>query len=413
MSETAAQHTNPLHLFAGFGVELEYMIVDRGSLDIRPIADKTLAAVAGEVVGDVERGALAWSNELVLHVIELKTNGPAPALTGLTELFQSDVRAINGLLEQWNACLMPSAAHPWMDPHVEARLWPHDNAVIYDTFNRIFDCRGHGWSNLQSAHLNLPFADDGEFVRLHAAVRLILPLIPAIAAASPFLDGRATGILDNRLQVYRRNCERIFSVTGHLIPEPVESITQYHERILGRIYDDLAPLDPEGVLRFEWANARGAIARFERQTIEIRVVDVQECPLADLAVLQAITTVVKLFTDADRSLRNRINALAPDRLLQSLLKTMRDGENAVIDDAEYLACLGISGPLEAGEIWRSLTARAGGVSGPEGAALEQILDHGTLATRLRNMTEIVNPENLRATYQALCACLENGQMLMP
>jgi len=261
--------------------------------------------------------------------------------------------------------------------------------------------------------LNLPFADDGEFVKLHAAIRLILPLIPAIAAASPFLDGLATGLLDNRLDMYRRNCEKIFSVTGHVIPEPVENISQYHERILGRIYDDLAPHDPEGVLRFEWANARGAIARFDRRTIEIRVVDIQECPLADLAVLQAITTVVRLFTDADRHLRNRINALASDRLFQSLLKTMRDGENAVIDDAEYLACLGISGSLDASAIWRTLIARAEGVSGPEGDALELILNHGTLATRLCNMTEVVNPENLRATYQALCACLEKGQMLMP
>ena len=31
-------------------------------------------AVAGEIVSDVEMGALAWSNELVLHVVELKTS---------------------------------------------------------------------------------------------------------------------------------------------------------------------------------------------------------------------------------------------------------------------------------------------------------------------------------------------------
>jgi len=413
MTEPMAQHASPLHLFEGFGVELEYMIVDRDSLDVRPIADRVLEAAAGELTGDVERGPLAWSNELVLHVIELKTNGPATTMTGLAGLFQNDVRAINGLLEPWNACLMPSAAHPWMDPYTQTRLWPHDNAEIYNAFNRIFDCRGHGWSNLQSAHLNLPFADDDEFARLHAAVRLVLPLIPGIASASPFLGGQDTGLLDSRLDAYRRNCERIFSVTGHVIPEPVESIAQYHERILQRIYDDLAPHDPEGVLRFEWANARGAIARFDRQTIEVRVVDVQECPVADLAVLGAIASVIRGFTQADHELRRRINALASDRLLQSLLKTMRDGEAAVIDDADYLACLGMPGSADAAKIWATLTARFGGPSGPEGEVLNRILTHGTLATRMRRMTGPVSPESLRATSRALCLCLENGHMLMP
>ncbi len=413
MSEPTVPSRGFLHLFEGFGVELEYMIVDRDSFDVRSIADRVLEAAAGEPTGDVERGPLAWSNELVLHVIEFKTNGPAPEMAGLADLFQDDVRAINRLLESRNACLMPSAAHPWMDPHTQSRLWPHDSAVIYSAFNRIFDCRGHGWSNLQSAHLNLPFADDEEFVRLHAAVRLVLPLIPGIAAASPFLDGRATGLLDSRLEAYRRNCARIFSVTGHVIPEPVESIAEYHDRILQRIYDDLAPHDPEGVLRFEWANARGAIARFDRRTIEIRVVDMQECPLADLAVLQAITCVVRGFTQANRDLRRRINALASERLLESLLKTVRDGEAAVIDDAAYLACLGMPAAADAAQIWSALIARFGGPSGPEAEALDCILNHGTLATRMLRLTGPATPESLRTTSRALCLCLEDGHMLLP
>jgi len=47
-----------------------------------------------------------------------------------------------------------------MDPNREMVIWPHDYSVVYEAFNRIFDCRGHGWANLQAVHLNLPFADD-------------------------------------------------------------------------------------------------------------------------------------------------------------------------------------------------------------------------------------------------------------
>ena len=63
-----------------FGVELEYMIVDRTSLDVSPVADRVLEAAAGEIVGDVELGEISWSNELALHVIELKTSQPASSV---------------------------------------------------------------------------------------------------------------------------------------------------------------------------------------------------------------------------------------------------------------------------------------------------------------------------------------------
>ena len=79
--------------------------------------------VTGEY-DDYEGEKIAWSNELVLHVIELKTNGPAPSLDPLPELFQSDVRRINSILRSRDARLMPTAMHPWMDPATETRLWP-------------------------------------------------------------------------------------------------------------------------------------------------------------------------------------------------------------------------------------------------------------------------------------------------
>ena len=124
---------------------------------------------------------------------------------------------------------MPTAMHPWMDPN-DVELWPHGTRVIYDTFDRIFSCKGHGWANLQSLQINLPFAGDEEFARLHAAIRFLLPILPGLAASSPIIDGERNGILDNRLVVYRSNCARIPSVTGEVVPEPIGSIGEYHER---------------------------------------------------------------------------------------------------------------------------------------------------------------------------------------
>ena len=42
-------------LFSAFGIEIEYMIVDRETLSVLPVADKVLAAAAGkEGAGDAD-----------------------------------------------------------------------------------------------------------------------------------------------------------------------------------------------------------------------------------------------------------------------------------------------------------------------------------------------------------------------
>lgn len=188
----------PFHAFTVYGVELEYMIVDRLTLSVLPINDELLRRAAGKYVSDVDRGKLGWSNEVVLHLIELKNKHPDPSLEGLSIAFQAEIIYIEQQLEPLGARLMPTAMHPWMNPSAETRLWPHDNALIYKTYDRIFNCRKHGQANLQSMHLNLPFADDAEFSRLHSAIRLLLPIIPAMAASSPLVEGRASGYLDYR-----------------------------------------------------------------------------------------------------------------------------------------------------------------------------------------------------------------------
>jgi gamma-glutamyl:cysteine ligase YbdK (ATP-grasp superfamily) len=388
------------------------MIVDATSLAVLPVCDKVLQAVAGEIVGEVEVGPLAWSNELVLHVIELKTNGPASSLAGLAEAFAGDVRRINALLAPLGGVLMPSAMHPSMDPLAETRLWPHDNSPIYDTYNRIFGCLGHGWANLQSVHLNLPFAGDEEFARLHAAIRLVLPLLPALAASSPLLGNRQTGFVDNRLEVYRLNQQRIPSITGRVIPEPAYSRSAYEEMILQPIYRDIAPLDPEGILQYEWLNSRGAIARFDRDTIEIRLLDIQECPRADLAVLELIDALLKALVAETWETLAAQQFWPLETLEPFLLDAIRDGERAVIDNPRYLAAFGSSREVcTLGVLWQDLAERLQPSQAlATGEALAVILEEGPLSRRLLcTLGSDPSPAVIRETYRALCACLAEGR----
>ena len=305
-----------------------------------PAADQLLEAAAGELTDEFANGDVAWNNELALHVIELKCNGPRPSLAGLGKAFADNVRLANDKLGREGLRLMPTAMHPWMDPN-EVKLWPHGTRVIYDTFDRIFSCKGHGWANLQSLQINLPFAGDEEFARLHAAIRFLLPILPGLAASSPIIDGERNGILDNRLVVYRSNCARIPSVTGEVVPEAIGSIGEYHERLLEPIYRDFAPHDPEGILRNEWVNARGAIARFDRMAIEIRVLDVQETPLMDVAYAALIVEVLKLLCTEEWLDREGMNRWRTEELGHLLTLAARQGEHAGIDDKQYLAAFGL------------------------------------------------------------------------
>lgn len=413
----------PYRLFERVGLELEYMIVEAASLDVLPVSDRVLHAQSGSYDGEVAVGPVSWSNELVLHVLELKTTEPAGSLRGWAETFQDHVGRINAVLarrggEEIGAPgrLLPTGMHPWMDPHRKMRLWPHDNSEVYEAFHRVFDCRGHGWANLQSVHINLPFGDDdrpdGEFGRLHAAIRVLLPIMPALAASSPLMEGRTTGTLDSRLAVYRTNARRVPSVSGRVIPEPVFTRADYERGILGRIYSDLAPHDPEGILRHEWANARGAIARFERGAIEVRVLDVQECPAADVAIAGAIVGVLRAMVGERWQALADQQAWPVEPLARILDAVIVDGEQALIDDRDYLAAFGWSdGPTIAGRLWRHIAGSLGLEGTGRGEPLGVILDEGPLARRiLAAIDGSVELPRLREVYTGLADCLRDGRV---
>jgi carboxylate-amine ligase len=398
--------------FSVFGIEIEYMIVDRTTYDVAPLADRLLTAAAGELTEETEQGEISWSNELALHVIEIKTNGPKPRLDAVVGDFQATVARINSLLEPWNGRLMPGGAHPWMNPDRDTKLWPHGDDAIYRAYDRIFGCQGHGWSNLQSMHVNLPFKNDAEFGRLHAAIRVVLPLLPALAASTPFLDGKNTGLIDARIDTYARNQRSVPSITGRVIPEPVRTGAQYQSVILEPMYRDIAPHDPDGILPFEWLNSRGAIARFDRQAIEIRLIDAQEQPAADLAIAALVISVVeRLYRGADAVL-DAADAVDTDVLAGILRQCVKDGENARIDNADYLRVFGIAGRSQsAGDIWRTLAKASAREIAPHRAALDVILNEGTLASRLlQSVGPDVNAKTLLATYRRLCDCLAHGRM---
>ncbi len=403
------------HLFEVFGIELEYMLVNEGNFKVAPIVDELMIAKTGAITSDAGNGKIEWSNELVAHVVEIKTNGPTADLETLDELFAENIREINTLLAPLNTILWPTASHPTMNPTSEMKLWQHNYSKIYALYNRIFDCRGHGWSNVQSMHLNLPFYNDAEFEKLHAAVRILLPIIPALSASSPIFDAKFTGFKDSRMQVYKTNQKEIPQMTGKVIPEQVFTRDDYFTKIFKPINQAIEPFDTEKILDHHFLNSRGAIARFDRGAIEIRVIDLQECPKADIAIAVLIIEVLKLLVSEELvSIRDQ-KAWHEDELFEIFNDVIKDAEETTIRNKRYLDLFDISYQVRAGEVWNKLFLRVKDkISGKHRETIEFLLENGSLSTRIiKAVNDDFSEKNLHKIYSRLGECLSRNELFKP
>lgn len=402
-------------LFEVFGIELEYMLVSTSDLKVNPIVDKLLTKKNGSLTSDVANGKIEWSNELVAHVVEMKTNGPSTELEGLSTRFAENVREMNSLLMEYGTQLLPTAAHPLMNPATETQLWKHDNNKIYELYNRIFNCKGHGWSNVQSMHINLPFIDEEEFERLHAAIRLLLPIIPGLSASSPIFEAKDTGFKDARMREYKTNQKEIPHMTGKVIPERVFNKKDYQQKIFDPINRAIKPFDTENILDHHFLNSRGAIARFDRGAIEIRVIDIQECPAADIAIAVLIVEVLKLLVSEELVSLADQKTWHEDALFAIFDRVIEEGEEAYVENASYLEAFDLNKRCRVKEIWKKLYKRVKSeIPEEHRQGIEFILDNGSLSTRiLKDLQGNFTEEAILNTYRKLGDCLAENQFFKP
>jgi glutamate---cysteine ligase / carboxylate-amine ligase len=399
-------------VFSQFGIEIETMIVDRESLGLRSLSDTVLRDSNGHIVSSLRHGPITWSNELVMHVLEFKTSLPVKQLEGLSGQFHESMLLADKLLKKAGGGLLGTAIHPWFDPFDGVKIWPHEDREIYDTFDRIFDSRGHGWSNLQSFHLNLPFevGDDESFRRLHSAIRLVLPLVPVLASSSPLVEGRKYGLLDSRLDMYRKNCLKVPSITGGVIPDVYRSQEEYQEKVFDVIRRDLKLMDPEGILEPEWTNARGAIGRFDRGSIEIRVGDAQECPGQDLAVIQMIIQLVRDWYENKHVSLEDQESVSSETLRTLFNDAINLGRYAKIKDEALFQVYGGGNSRQVGDVLKNLVPENQEWSG----SILMVLEEGNLAERiLRAIGPTINPESIFTVYQRLRKSLLVNQPFIP
>jgi gamma-glutamyl:cysteine ligase YbdK (ATP-grasp superfamily) len=319
------EETGTYKILEVLGPEHEFSVVD-DDLKALPIVDRILKDFHGRMVNSVVQNGFTFGKELQMHVMEIKPNTPFKSPEIFEETMQSAVLFISDFLRRKHeARLLGTGMHPLMRLE-ETGIWPHRHRQIYQSYSKMFNLNQHGWLNIQSFQLNLPYSNEQDGIKLHNALANLCPYLPAFTASSPIYEGKLGEDIDNRLRFYKLNQCEVPSVTGDVVPEYVSSLSEYRRKIIGKYSFEMAWAGAkELVLYKDWVNSRGVIFRFDRKALEIRVMDEQECIKSDVAVSCYIRALL-------RGLLNEDVQLVPhEALVRDFNSVIAKGLNAQTD----------------------------------------------------------------------------------
>ncbi|MCU0633212.1 MAG: glutamate-cysteine ligase family protein [Methanolinea sp.] len=270
------------------GTEHEYSLNGPGFSPL-PESDRVLLEVSGSWDREVPLGDATIYKELQKTVLEFTPCRPSTRLSDLESSVQGGIqefyRRFGG-----RYTLLGLGMHPTLTLD-QTRVWDHDEGEYYTVYDRLFGIRQHGWLNIQALQVNLEYGSGARMVSLHNRIRSLIPFLIAISAASPFVEGKAPGPVDNRLLFYRENQARIPAICNGIVPEPIASVADYRERLEG-LYAALRSRDA-GILCEEWVASAGVIVRFSRPCVEIKVTDEQECVHSDMALCAFVRALLR------------------------------------------------------------------------------------------------------------------------
>ncbi len=307
------------------GPEHEYSIVDK-NLKVLPISDKIIKSTCGKTINFIKMPKFTFGKEMQLHVMEIKANEPFKTPSDFEETMQNAVTTLNKIVDKHGAMLLGTGMHPLLKLD-DTTIWPHFHKEIYRAYGKIFNLKQHGWLNIQSFHLNLPYQKEVDAIQTHNHLANLCAYLPAIAASSPIWESKIGSDVDNRLQFYKLNQKEVPSITGDVIPDYISSLCVYKRDVIGRYSNDLANAGAyKTLLNREWVNSRGVIFRFDRRALEVRVIDEQDCIKSDVALACFVRSALRGLATSKAEL------LSHNVLVKDFNATVKDGLNATVSN---------------------------------------------------------------------------------
>ncbi len=298
------------------------------------ISSQIIKACAGQIVDVVYLQKFAFGKEAALHQIEIKTVEPFKSPEKFEETMHDSVLTILELLRaKFNAQLLGTGMHPTLQLE-DTTIWPHTCQDIYNEYGKLFNLKSHGWRNIQSFQLNLPYYNEPWAIAIYNSLAHLCSYLPAISASSPIIESELSPNIDSRLYHYKMKTKEIPSIAGDIIPRRIFSFNQLRNDVFDKYSMDLAEAGAtEKIRQSEWMDQRGIIIKPSRSAIEVRVMDEQECIKSDVALSCFIRSAVRGLIDINchpshNVLVNDYNSIVANGLAAKVLhpqgKTARD-----------------------------------------------------------------------------------------
>ncbi len=187
------------------GLEEEFALLDSG-LGLTPrFAELRAAATVDPVLSE------SISGELIASEIEIRS-GRGEDLAAATMMQRDRRRRLFALAAEHGVGLGATGTHPWSD-------YREQQVIDTDHYHRVEEGLKYvAWrNNTFSLHVHVGIRGADRAVLVCDRLRPMLPLLLAISASSPFLDGRDSGLHSARTQIFTKSFPRCG------IPEPFGS----------------------------------------------------------------------------------------------------------------------------------------------------------------------------------------------
>ena len=119
--------------------------------------------------------AFTFGKEMQLHVMEVKANHPFKSPIEFEETMQNAVSTLSQIVHKQGALLLGTGMHPLLKLE-DTAIWPHYHRKIYQEYGKIFNLNQHGWLNIQSFHLNLPYQKEADGIQIAQFARQLVRL---------------------------------------------------------------------------------------------------------------------------------------------------------------------------------------------------------------------------------------------
>jgi carboxylate-amine ligase len=232
------------------GLEEEFALLNPTDLSLAPRFDALYRAGARDPVL-----AESLAGELISSEIEIRS-GRGEDLASAAVAQRDRRRRLFSLAAEEGVALGASGTHPWSD-------YRHQGIIDTDHYRRVEQGLKYvAWrNNTFSMHVHVGIRGADRAVRICDRLRPVLPLLLAISASSPFLDGRDSGLHSARTQIFTKSFPRCG------VPDPFGSWDAFAQ------YVDFL-VRTESIVEFTqvWWSIRPHVAF---GTVEVRICDAQ------------------------------------------------------------------------------------------------------------------------------------------